>query len=220
MPILTRMTEQKRRPNRRNIYLDGRFAFGVNLNVVAQFHLKPGLELSVQQVQSIQLGEVRQECMDKALRCLERRLHSRHELQVRLTRLEYGPEVIEQVLNELQRLGYVDDERFARTKALSAAQHKHHGKRRAMVELIKAGVARTTADRALEKVYDVHDSLATARQLAQKKAPSLRHLDSMTARRRLAGMLLRRGFDYDTVRPVIDEVLGDEPPQDSSDHSD
>ena len=214
------MTEQKRRPNRRNIYLDGRFAFGVNLNVVAQFHLKPGLELSVQQVQSIQLGEVRQECTDKALRYLERRLHSRHELQVRLNRMEYGPEVVEHVLNELQRLGYVDDERFARTRALSAAQHKHHGKRRAMIELIKAGVDRPTADRALEKVYDVHDSLASARQLAQKKAPSLRRLDSMTARRRLAGMLLRRGFDYDTVRPVIDEVLGDEPVDNSINHND
>jgi regulatory protein len=214
MPILTRMTEQKRRPNRRNVYLDGRFAFGVNLNVVAQFHLKVGLELTNQQVQAIQQGEVRQECLDKALRYLERRLHSRHELQVRLTRLEYGPEVIEEVLNDLQRLGYVDDERFARTKALSAAQHKHHGKRRAMLELIKAGVDRPVADRALENVYDVHDSLATARQLAMKKADSLRRLDPLTARRRLAGMLLRRGFDYDTVRPVIDQVLGDEPVDD------
>jgi regulatory protein len=216
MPILTQITEQKRRPNRRNIFLDGRFAFGVNLNVVAQFHLQAGMELSDQQVQAIQQGEVRQECMDKALRYLERRLYSRHELQVRLARQDFGPAVIEGVLNELQRLGYVDDERFARTKALSAAEHKHHGKRRAMVELIKAGVDRPVADRALEKVYDVHDSLATARQLAQKKAPALRKLDPLVARRRLAGMLLRRGFDYDTVRPVIDEVLGDEPAADGS----
>ena len=42
----------------------------------------------------------------------------------------------------------------------------------------------------------------------------------MTARRRLAGMLLRRGFDYDTVRPVIDEVLGDEPVDNSINHND
>lgn len=217
MPILTRITEQKRRPNRRNIFLDDRFAFGVNLNVVAKFHLKPGLELSDRQVRAIQQGEVRQECLDKALRYLERRLYSRHELQTRLTRLEYGPAVIEEVLNDLDRLGYVDDERFARTKALSAARHKHHGKRRAMLELIKAGVARPVAHKALEQVYDVHDSLATARQLAQKKAPSLRRLDPMTARRRLAGMLLRRGFDYDTVRPVIDDVLGDEPAADPVD---
>lgn len=211
MPTLTRITEQKRRPNRRNLFLDGRFAFGVNLNVVAKFHLKPGMELSQSQVMAIQQGEVRQECMDKALRYLQRRLYSRHELQVRLMRHEFGPAVIEDVLDELRRLEYVDDERFARTKALSAAQHRHHGRRRAMIELIKAGVDRPVADRALETVYDVHDSLATARELARRKSPSLRKLDPLVARRRLAGMLLRRGFDYDTIRPVIDEVLGDEP---------
>ena len=36
-------------------------------------------------------------------------------------------------------MGYLDDERFARTKALSAAQHRQHGPRRAMAELLKAG---------------------------------------------------------------------------------
>jgi len=57
-------------------------------------------------------------------------------------------------------------------------------------------------------VYESTDSLAIARKLAQKKAASLRRLDPMVARRRLAGMLARRGFEYDVVKPVIDEVLG------------
>ncbi len=65
-----------------------------------------------------------------------------------------------------------------------------------------------TARRALEDVYETHDSMAVARQLAEKKAPSLRRLDPVVARRRLVGMLLRRGFTYDDIRPVIDEVLG------------
>jgi hypothetical protein len=30
----------------------------------------------------------------------------------------------------------------------------------------------------------------------------------VTAKRRLIGMLQRRGFDYDTIRPVVEEVLG------------
>ena len=111
-------------------------------------------------------------------------------------------------LADLERLGYVDDARFAKTKAMSAAQYKHHGHRRARVELMKAGVDDATARKAIEDVYDPHDSLGVARTLAQKQAPRLRKLDPIVARRRLAGMLARRGFDYDTIRPVIDEVLG------------
>lgn len=210
MPTITRISEQKRRANRRNVYLDGAFAFGCNLNVIARFRLREGQVLSEDEVRQIEQGEVRQECFDHAMRYLESRLHSRAELQQKLMRRDYGPRIIEGVLDDLARLGYLDDARFARTTALSAAERKHHGRRRAFVELMKKGVDRVTADRALEDVYEVHDSLATARQLAEKKAPALRKLDPVTARRRLAGMLLRRGFDYETVRPVIDEVLGGE----------
>jgi regulatory protein len=77
------------------------------------------------------------------------------------------------------------------------------------MELIKAGVKKDVADAALDDVYDKNDSLAAARQLAERKAASLKRLEPLVARRRLAGMLQRRGFDYETIKPVIDQVLGD-----------
>ncbi len=211
MPVITKIAEQKRRPNRRNIHLDGRFAFGCNINVVARFRLREGMQVAVEQIEAIKRGEVRQECMDDALRLLGRRLHSRAELARKLGRSEYGDDIVTEILDELARMGYVDDARFARTKALSAAQHKHHGRRRAMQELMKSGVDRVTAERAAEDVYEQTDSMAIARQLAMKQAGRLRRLDPLVARRRLVGMLQRRGFDYDAIRPVVDEVLGDEP---------
>lgn len=208
MPTITKISEQKRRENRRNVYLDGRFAFGCNLNVVAKFKLREGMNLTPEQVRAIEEGEVRQECFDKALEYLGLRLHSRAELAKKLTRREYGQTIISGVLDELARLGYIDDERFARTKALSAAEHKKHGRRRAMVELLKSGVTGDVARRALDQVYDAQDTLAVARQLAEKQAPRLKRLDPQVARRRLVGMLQRRGFDYQEIRPVVDQVLG------------
>lgn len=209
MPVITAITEQKRRENRRNVFLDGKFSFGCNINVVARFRLRVGLNLTAAQVEEIALGEVKQECLDVALRYLQTRLHSRAELKRKLMRKEYGETVVEAVLENLNRMGYVDDARFAQTKALAAAQHKQQGRRRAMVELMKAGVVGETARRAVEDVYEATDSAAIARNLAQKQAARLKKLEPVVARRRLAGMLLRRGFDYDTIRVVSDEVLGD-----------
>ena len=77
MPLITKIIEQKRRPNRRNIYLDGSFAFGCNVNVVARFRLRVGLQLTDEQLNEIQRGEVRQECFDAAMKFLQQRLHSR-----------------------------------------------------------------------------------------------------------------------------------------------
>jgi regulatory protein len=208
MPTVTKIVEQKRRPNRRNVYLNGAFAFGLNDNVVARFRLREGMTLSEEQVQEIAKGEVRQECFDYAMKYLQARLHSRAELRRKLVRREYGDQVIEGVLDDLTRMGYLDDARFAKTRAMSAAEHKHHGRRRAFVELLKAGVKRDVADAALNDVYEKTDSTAAARTLAERKAASLKRLEPAVARRRLAGMLMRRGFDYETIRPVIDQVLG------------
>src|SRR3954447_24480842 len=107
MPLITRISEQKRRPNRRNVYLDGAFAFGCNLNVVAKFRLREGMALSVAQLEQIQLGEVKQECFDKAMAYIGSRMHSRSELAKKLARREYGQSVIDAVMEDLVRMGYV-----------------------------------------------------------------------------------------------------------------
>jgi regulatory protein len=208
MAVITKITEQKRSPNRRSVYLDNRFAFGCNVNVVARFRLREGMSLDEQEIQQIQLGEVKQEAMDAALHLLSMRLHSRSELLRKLKRREYGDEVLDAVMEDLVRLGYLDDARFAQAKSLSLAQHKKHGRRRAMQELRKAGVTSEVAERALDKVYDTHDTLAVARELAAKQAPRLKRLDPAVAKRRLIGMLQRRGFDYDDIKPVVQDVLG------------
>ncbi len=208
MPIISKISEQKRRENRRNIYIDGEFAFGVNLNVVAKFRLREGMTLTTDEVAEIAQGKVRQECFDRAMRSLESRLHSRSELKRKLMRHEYGDAVVEGVLSDLQRLGYIDDARFAKSKALSAAQHKHHGKRRAMMELMRSGVKGDVAKVALDEVYDATDPVAEAKALAEKQKARLQRLDPAVARRRLVGMLQRRGFDYEAIKPVVNAMLG------------
>jgi regulatory protein len=147
------------------------------------------------------------------LRFLETRLHGRAELSTKLMRHEYGQTVVQVVLDDLTRMAYLDDERFAREFAASAAGRRQFGRRRTMMELMRKGIDRATADRALDQVYESHDDLAAARRLIEKKVPSLKRLPPETARRRLAGQLLRRGFDYQTIRPLIDEVLGREEPE-------
>jgi len=168
------------------------------------------MELSSAELGAIEQGEIRQECLDRAMKYLSGRLHSREELRKKLVRQEYSQQLIDEVLDELRRLGYVDDSRFAKTKALSAAQHKHHGPRRAMMELMRAGVKKDVAEVAVGEVYESNDNVAEARKLAQKQAARLRKLDPQVARRRLAGMLARRGFDYDAIKPVMEEVLGND----------
>src|SRR5213080_178431 len=101
VPVITRIIEQKRRPNRRSVYLDGAFAFGCNVNVIARFRLREGMTISDEKVREIEVGEVKQDCFDSAMRFLTMRLHATAELRRKLMKKEYGQRIVDEVIDDL-----------------------------------------------------------------------------------------------------------------------
>lgn len=209
MPTITAITEQRRRKNRRSVYIDNEFAFGVNVNVVARFRLREGMTIDNALRRQIEVGEVRQEAFDHAMRLIGQRMQSERELRQKLNRKDYGPAVVDAVVEECKRLNYVDDARYAAGRASDAAMLKKHGRQRAVQELMAKGIDKSTAERAAGEAYEDVDPIESAMALAQKKAASLARLDRLTATRRLSGFLQRRGFDFDTVRIVVERTLGE-----------
>ena len=158
----------------------------------------------------IEQGEVQQEAFDHATRLLGMRMQSERELRTKLGRKDYGAAVIDAVIENLKRLNYVDDAKFAASRAADQANVKRHGKVRAVQELMKSGVSRPLAEKATAAAYADVDPKAAAVELATKRLPGLRRLDAETAKRRLVGFLQRRGFDFETVQYAVEKTLGGE----------
>jgi regulatory protein len=55
------------------------------------------------------------------------------------------------------------------------------------------------------------DELAGAMAVAESKMRSYGGLDPAVARRRLSGLLARRGYGYDVVKPVLERLFGVNP---------
>jgi SOS response regulatory protein OraA/RecX len=117
--------------------------------------------------------------IDLAARALQHRDRSRRELEDRLARAGIGDEECADALDALERVGYVDDTRFAAARAESLADRGYGDEaiRHDLVELhgIDAElVAETVAglepelDRARALVERLGHSGKTARQLARK----------------------------------------------------
>lgn len=208
MPEVTKLSPLKRRPSMCSVHLDGRFAFVLSLAVVGQMGLRQGDEISLERIEALKAGQIRQKAMDDALRVLSGRGQSRAQLRSKLAKKQHPGDVIESVMARLEELGYINDAKFAETRATAAAKTKKLGRRRAAQDLIKAGVERGTAARALEEVYEAHDSAKVARELVEKHLPRLSRFDVQTTRRRLMGVLMRKGYDYEMSRNAISEVMG------------
>jgi regulatory protein len=144
-----------------------------------------------------------------ALDLLSRREHSRRDLARKLRRKGYPREEIERMLQRLEEVGLVSDERFARLFVRDRLTVNPQGRRRLVGGLRVKGIAPEVAAAAVGEVYDERglSDRELALSLASRRLASLSKLDPPVAKRRLAGYLARRGFDSAIVAEVVQIVL-------------
>ena len=138
-----------------------------------------------------------------AYRLLTYRPRSRAELIQKLRDKEFDDAVVEAVVSDLVRLGYVDDRQFAEQWASSRVRLRAFGRRRIELELRNRGVDREIIEEALAAVFGAEPELGTAMSAAEKKLNTMRSTDRETRRRRLAGFLERKGYSFEIIRRVV-----------------
>jgi regulatory protein len=138
-----------------------------------------------------------------ALRRLSVRARSRKELAQDLKRRDVSAEAAAEVLDGFAEVGLINDAAFAEEWVESRGRRS--GAARLQQELRLKGVAAEQIAKAIGG-RDGED-LANARELAQRKATSMKGLDSVVRQRRLTAYLARRGFSNAVIRRVLGEVL-------------
>jgi regulatory protein len=149
-----------------------------------------------------------------ALRFLGVSARTRAEIEQRLRRDEFPPEIVARVVSELGERGYLDDTDFARHWIEDRADRKRYGRTRLAAELDRKGVDRDTARDALDAIGE-DDELrrATLAAGAKWKPDLLRRLDPMALRKereRISGFLRRRGFSWQTIKKVLDSLTAND----------
>lgn len=140
------------------------------------------------------------------LRWLTARMHSRAELASKLGQRGVGTQVADAALDRLEQVGLIDDESFA--EAFVRAKHRDRGLGRAALqqELARKGVDREVAARAVA-VIDDDAERQRAEQLVARKLDSAILSGLESARRRLLGMLARRGYSPTVAVAVVNAAL-------------
>ena len=194
--------EKQRRRQRANIYLDGRYAFSLSLELVAQAGLHEGDALSPQQVDPLRQADLRHQAQQAALRLLAYRPRSEAEMRQRLARRGLPEEVVQETIAHLREQGLLSDAAFARFWVEARDQNSPRGRRLLWQELSAKGIEREIARQAIAVVTEEDAAL----RAAQKKARHLQGQDYPIFRRRLGDFLLRRGFPYPTVRTTVERL--------------
>ena len=142
-----------------------------------------------------------------ALRLLARRERCRRELEERLRRRGFSPEAVADAIARLEDAGYLSDERFAHA-FLRARMQRGEAPWLAAAKARARGADEAAVARALAEAEERWDALEAARALVAKWDPDAALRKSEAGRRRIAGRLMRRGFDAATIAAILEEGEG------------
>lgn len=188
---------QGRRRDRANIFLDGRFAFSLGLDIAAR--LQRGRTLSGDEVARLLARDAEAGGLESALALIARRPRSRHEILTYLQRKDLDEASMAAICGRLEGLGYLDDGSFARWWIENRLAHRPRGRVALRHELRGRGVAPDVIEEALADLDEEPYALAIALDLA----PRHRHLGRPEFEARVGGFLKRRGFDFHVIRSAL-----------------
>ena len=191
-------------PRRRGLvqlFLDGEAAVKLDAQVFLQSGLKPGDQVSDQELfELIQASDARR-AQEKALYLLEYRNYSKRELTEKIARTAASREAAQAAAGRMEELGLIDDRRFGEDYAKELFSRKGYGARRAAQELRRKGLDQELVQELVEKYGGPEQSGENIRRVLEKKYPGWQADEKV--RRRAFAALQRLGYSYQEVREAM-----------------
>lgn len=209
---ITSIQVQQRDNARVNISIDGKFAFGLHIDLQLDHGLAPGDTLDEAMISRLLKEDETKKAITAALNLIAYRPRAAGELRAKLREKGYTPEAIDAAITRMRELGYLDDEAFAERWIASRQQTRPRSERMLKQELAQKGIDRETIEQTIGEAGV--DEFGDALELARKKFDSMALLDRDVRFRRISGFLGRRGYGFDIIRRVMDTL---ESPEDEPD---
>jgi regulatory protein len=208
---ITAIVAQKRNPDRVSIYLDGEFAFGLSTIVAAWLQI--GQKLTEKKIEELRQTDSLEVAYLSALKLLNYRARTRKEIGQKLKEKGYDPDQIDLVVERLANVGLVEDTRYAQMWVENRNEYHPRSQRFIQMEMKHKGIEDDVIRNALESSAD---DLELATRAAKQQLRKYEHLEWSEFRQKLGAFLMRRGFSYGTIAPVVRsmwETMQDDPNQ-------
>ena len=128
----------------------------------------------------------------------------------KLKQKKFAPTEIKQAIVFLYEFNLLDDKRFAENYIRNTLRRKPAGKFKLSADLRQKGIDKDTATAAVEKVFPHEDTLKLAMEATSKKMRLIAGKEKSKQKTSLISFLNNRGFDWDTIKQVIENKFSDD----------
>lgn len=145
---------------------------------------------------------------NSSLRFLSFRPRSEKEVRENLLKNKASTDVINQVIAKLIEQKFLNDFDFAAWWIESRLRFRPRSVRFITMELKQKGISSDIIEEVLEKQENLQvNDKESAKKLLARKIERFKDLPPRELYQKVAGLLSRKGFDYDVIKESIDEIL-------------
>ena len=206
MPIITKISTQKKAADRYNIYLDEKFAFGVDEEVLIRYQLRKGIELTEQEITQIQYEDEIRKALSSAINYLSFRMRSELEIHNHLRKKDWEEPVIQAVLSRLRELRYVDNLEFALAYVRTQVNGAKKGPTVIVRELKQKGISPEHIEIAMNE-YTKESQIEHAIQMGGKLVNRNSRLSERFLKQRVEQTLMTKGFPFPIISIAMEEIV-------------
>lgn len=205
MSTITKIEVQKKNQNRVNLYIDDCFFIGMDMELIYTLNLNKGTIVDKEKLNEIIYKDNISKAKNKALRIINKAEQSEKTLRDKLSP-HYEEDIINEVIDYMKKLKYLDDEGFAKRITHSNSSISKFGKNKIKQNLYKKGIDKDFIESALSDI-DEDTELENAIYLAQKKIKTIKDNDKRKIYQKLIQHLTYKGFNYDISKKAISKIL-------------
>ncbi|MBR2998660.1 RecX family transcriptional regulator [Candidatus Saccharibacteria bacterium] len=221
---ITEMKQGVKNPERVNVFVDGKFAFSLDISQVVDFGIKIGDELSEAELNELKnasaFGKLYQRTLEWAL-TRPRSVRETRDYLIRKLKMSFEGypqslrghsdepredgreerpekdmlELSSEIIGRLLSKGYLDDRKFAAYYVENRFVKKGISKKRLRLELVKKGISGEIIDEVLNKRNDEEE---IKKMIAKKRA---KYDDE-----KLINYLCRQGFSFELAQSLVRET--------------
>ena len=196
MPKITDIKKQIGNSTRFSIFVDGKFAFGLDGLILGSSSITKGSEISDMEVQSWIDKSVEAKAYNSAITYLSYRQRTESEVASNLISKGYSDQLILVVTGQLIAGGLIDDHEFAQSWVRDRLNLRPRSRRMLKMELIEKGINKSTIDEVLDDI-DYDDEINSLKTLISKKTS---RYDSTE---KLINYLMSVGYKYDLIKDAL-----------------
>ena len=203
--VITKITVQKRRKDRFNIFVDGEYAFPISEAVLIKIGLFKGMELTKERQKEIEEENTSYLSYSIAVDYLSYSLRSEKEVRQKLKENDIPPEVIEGTIQRLHDQNYIDDRIYGESYTRTAANINRKGPFVIAQDLKLKGLDEDVIAQALEQ-YPEDYQMENGVKLAEKLLKKQQRTSSRDAKMKAKLHLQQKGYGRDIIDKIMSEV--------------